>query len=358
MKPYLGHHEQSEQRLKVRNKDILRKKFPKNFDQTAVDHKHLALLPYNINNHFLTIQDVANIFAKVDMTIPVQSLALYQQAFVHSSYIVSAVHDDDNTDPRTALRAAIPDLIRDSYDGGPFLPVSFKSKARQSRDADFEKLMPLQRTSSERLEFLGDSVCGMCVAAYLYDRYPDQDEGFMTRLRTRLVCGSRLGEFANVLGLHQHVILSRYVELVNNGRSNYKVLEDIFEAFVGALYLDNGSDASICHRFLVAIMEKHIDFADLIYNDQNYKDQLLRSFQKFYDGAFPIYREISVDVKDGSKVYTMGVLNPEGTYIVGTGSSVKKRQSEQLSSLEALKYYGWLDKQITHNTVIDNDIKQ
>ena len=241
--------------------------------------------------------------------------------------------------------------------------------------SDHDGVMPLQMHSGERLEYLGDAVCGLSVADYLYHRYPDEDEGFMTRLRTRIVCGSRLGEFAEKLGLQHFAVISRYVEAINNGRKNYKVLEDIFEAFVGAMFEDNaareatgraadtpaasklfkdcarldrtmfdanvkGSSFAVCNEFMHRVLEKYIDFADLIANDTNHKDQLLRYYQQHFEGRFPIYKQISCDVQNNVKTYTMGVLSPDGKQVVGVGASKKKRNAEQGASLHALRHYG------------------
>ncbi len=256
----------SEVRMKVRQKDIIRKKYSKNNDMmgATVNNKRLADIPFNKENVLLDFGKINSIFNVVDMKVAVKDLDIYQRAFVHASYTVG-VNCDENIDQSSvsgdsAVVAAKPLLMEEGY-----ITKDFSGT-----------ILPLQPISSERLEFLGDSVCGMCVADYLYTRFPDEDEGFMTRLRTRLVCGSRLGEFAEKLGLQTHVIISRYVETVSNGRKNYKVLEDIFEAFVGALYLDNDHDTSICYKFIIAVIEKYIDFADLIANDSNMKDQLLR----------------------------------------------------------------------------------
>lgn len=313
----------SEVRLKVRNKDIIRKRYPKNVDQTAIDNKHLASIPYNVCNNLITHEDVAKIFNIVNMSVVVHDLNLYQRAFIHASYLLSTLSEEEDVDAQTELKEAIPKLISERY----------------IDDSQKGSLLPLQKVSSERLEYLGDAVCGVCVADYLYHRFPDEDEGFMTRLRTRLVCGTKLGEFAEKLGLQNHVIISRYVEIVNNGRKNYKVLEDVFEAFVGALYVDNNRDKQICYDFMIAVIEKFIDFTDIITNENNFKDVLLRYMQKHFDGAFPVYRELSVDVQNGVKIYNMAVLDPTGSQIIGCGSGRKKRSAEQESSRKALIYY-------------------
>lgn len=303
-------------RVRSQGRDHLRKKYSKVPDNAA-DTKHLEQYPYNLQNNYLTVENLRHIFDLVGVEVPVHDLRLYQQACVNSSYI----HGPDE-DPDDLLKKAIPHLRKEGY---------FQQKA------DEDKLIPLQANSNERLEYLGDAVCGLSVAAYLYRRFPEEDEGFMTRLRTCLICGSKLGQFAEKLGLQNHVMISRYVETVNNGRRNHKVLEDIFEAFIGAMFTDNGGDFAICDKFFIAVIEKYTDFADIIANNTNFKDVLLRLYQRLFNGSFPVYKEISVDIQDGVKVYHMGVLNPEGTQIIATGTSKRKRNAEQMASLAALQ---------------------
>ncbi len=305
-----------EVRVRSQGRDHLRKKYSKVPDNAA-ETKHLEQYPYNLQNKYLTHDDLTRIFNLVGVQITVNDLRLYQQACVNSSYI----HNGED-DPQALLRDAIPHLQREGY---------------LQKKNDEDRLIPLQANSNERLEYLGDAVCGLSVAAYLYRRFPDEDEGFMTRLRTCLICGSKLGQFAEKLGLQNHVMISRYVETVNNGRRNHKVLEDIFESFIGAMFTDSGADFTICDKFFTAVVEKYTDFADLIANNTNFKDEILRYYQRHHEGSFPVYKEISVDVQDGVKVYHMGVLSPDGSQIIATGTSKRKRYAEQIASLEALK---------------------
>lgn len=361
----------TETKIQIRGTDILRKKVPRGVDVFTQESKQLAADPLNPVNKFITSADVEKIFASVGMRCPVNDIGVYQQAFVHNSYLIATDEgkedngDDAENDEDDADNSGD---TEDDEEPGP-------SSSRFIDHDHHDGVMPLQTHSGERLEYLGDAVCGLSVADYLYHRYPGEDEGFMTRLRTRIVCGSRLGEFAEKLGLQHFAVISRYVEAINNGRKNYKVLEDIFEAFVGAMFEDNaardamgrvadtpatskllrdsarldrtmfdanvkGSSFAVCNEFMHRVLEKYIDFADLIANDTNHKDQLLRYYQQHFEGRFPIYKQISCDVQNNVKTYTMGVLSPDGKQVVGVGVAKKKRSSEQMASLQALKYYG------------------
>lgn len=328
-----GRAQHAEIHFRARGKDIIRKKVPRNGDAGLQEHRHLAALPYNLSNKLITEPDVRAIFARLGVDIPVRDLSIYQLAFVHRSYLREALQApglDDTSDltPEEERDACIPLLVSEGY-------------LRPGHDAT--GLMPLREESSERLEYLGDAVCGLSVASYLYHRYPDQDEGFMTRLRTRIVCGSKLGEFADKLGLAEFAIISRYVEIVNTGRSNYKVLEDVFEAFIGAVFEDNDRDFAVCDRLLVKILETYVDFSDTIRCNNNFKDELLQAYQKYFDGAFPRYKEIDVETVNGVKIYTVGVLSPDGKQVVATARHPRKRSGEQAASARALEFFGWIE---------------
>lgn len=318
-----------------RSTNVLRKRFPRNFDAAAQENKQLATVPYNAANRYLTAEDVAGVFAKVGMEVQVNDLALYQRAAVHASYLTSCLELPDDA------------VAPGGWSGDPDLGRAVPVLRAEGYLVDYERIVPLQELSGERLEYLGDSVCGCSVATYLYQRFPDEDEGFMTKLRTRLVNGSTLGEFAQRLGMAELVVISRYVEAVQNGRQNHRVLEDVFEAFVGALYEDNfrsgsGAAFALCHEFMIKVCETFADFTELIYRSDNYKDILLRAYQRDH-GVFPKYRELMVENRDGVKVYHMSVLSPDGTRVVATGSSAKKKTAEQLASKEALRKLGALD---------------
>ena len=323
----------SEIEVRAPGRHIIRKKFPRVLDANIQEHKQLMQVPYNVSNRFLTPADVERIFALVDMKITIGDLAKYQTAFVHKSYLLETIQEipeeDDEEDTEESHKSHLEKCVE----------ILQKSKELDA-DFDWRTMMPLQERSGETNEFLGDAVCGLSVAAYLKSRYPDEDEGFLTRLRTRLVCGSKLGEFAEKLGLPCHMVISRYIERVNNGRSNYKILEDVFESFVGSMFEDTGYDFRVCHQFVTRVMEKYADIVDLIANDTNYKDQLLRYYQQSYAGAFPVYKELSVTNDADGKIYEMSVLSPDGTQVISTASARKKRVSEQYASRIALIKFG------------------
>jgi len=113
---------------------------------------------------------------------------------------------------------------------------------------------PAAVEDNERLEFLGDACLDMTSAAWLYQRFPELDEGELTRLRSSLVRTEQLAEFARELGLGEVVLLGKG-EAASGGRERVALLCDVFEAFVGAIYLDGG------HQAVEKFMEARFDRA-------------------------------------------------------------------------------------------------
>jgi ribonuclease-3 len=234
---------------------------------------------------------------------------LYKTAFVHKSYIKANI---------------IPDML-------------------QVINNDTSLKVHPPDTSYERLEFIGDSVLDTICAGYIFQRYPDQDEGFLTTLKTKLVSTAPLARLASKLKLNKYIIMSLYTEKKCNGRNNSKILEDVFEAFIGAMFLDydnmyhNGYVT--CRKFLINIFESFIDFADLIYHENNYKKMLLEYYQPTFKTE-PQYQTVCISGQT-NRIYTMGALHPSGE-IIGIGRALKKVDAEQKASKNALKKLGVL----------------
>lgn len=127
--------------------------------------------------------------------------------------------------------------------------------------------------SNERLEFLGDAVLDLVVAEYLFERYPCEDEGFLTQMRSSLVNGKMLARLGRLLGLEQLVVLSRAAE---PSRHSDGIVEDAFEAFVGAMFLDRGIKGA--KEWFVALIEENLDFAQLMAHNE--KDMLTRLYRE------------------------------------------------------------------------------
>lgn len=281
-------------------------------------------LPYNPNNFLLSPADLRSLFDKNGLQgIEFHNINLYRNAFVHKSYCTMK-----NDDFETGNERCPPNCL------------------------------PLQEMSYERLEFLGDAILGMVVARYLYERYPDQNEGFLSRLRTKIVNGKMLGHLAELVGFPKFAIISKQVEDIS-GRKNYKIMEDIFEAFIGAVYMDfqqpedevsmptgirlpdgplTGAGYYIAEQWITYIMEKNLDFTELIQSKTNYKDMLVRFMQHSFQDA-PRFCEVSVNVRNNQKVFEYCVKNRGGA-ILGRATGPSKKDAENIAAKNALIYYG------------------
>jgi len=209
----------------------------------------------------------------------------------------------------------------------------------------------LQERGYGRLEYKGDAVIHHIIADYLYERYPNEDEGFLTKLRTKLEKAETLSELSIKIGLHKYAIVARNIEQAGGRLNNTHLTEDIFEAFFGALSLECGYDK--CSTFFINIMEKELDLSQLIYLDDNYKDRLMQHYHKM-KWQEPKYLEDSSqqgETKENeTKNYIMYVKNPVGK-IIGVGRGNSKVKAEQMAANHALIELGVI--QLEEST--DND---
>ena len=196
--------------------------------------------------------------------------------------------------------------------------------------------LPLQDMSYERLEFLGDSILDMVISSYLYERYPDQNEGFLSKIRTKIVNGKMLGYLSNIVGFNKFAIISKQVE-DSNGRNNYKIMEDIFEAFIAALFLDSNSNYDIVNKWIIYIIENNLDFSDLISSKNNYKDMLIYYMQHHLQDI-PKFLEIEVSIKDSIKIFKYCIKDKSNT-VISTSTGNSKKDAENNAALEALKHF-------------------
>ena len=128
--------------------------------------------------------------------------------------------------------------------------------------------------SFETLEFIGDSVLGFVITKFLYDRYEDKQEGFLTKARTKLVRGETLAKIATKMELYKWIKMDEK-GMRNEWNHNPKILEDAFEALIGAIYMDMG----LLHakEFILRIYnDPSFVNMDSIMVDDNYKDHLMR----------------------------------------------------------------------------------
>ena len=260
------------------------------------------LNPYNEKNIKLKYQDINSILGKVNIKLKVNDINLYQSSVLHKSYTFKHNYEYNNSETK-----------------------------KFNKPNNCLELFNI--SSYENLEFLGDRVIDLCAVEYLYNRYNNRaDEGFMTKLKIKLVKKDSLSEYSKHLGLEKYLIISRYLE-INNGRENVRILEDMFESFIGAVFYDNRIKGyEICNKIMNYIFDNFIDWEKLILEDTNYKDILLRYYQKTYK-KYPEY--IELEKRDNK--FIIGIIDNNGN-IIGRGESETKREAEQLASKETIEY--------------------
>lgn len=278
-------------------------------------------LPYNPNNCLIQESDLRDLFDRHGLKgMPIHNINLYRNAFIHRSYCTMKNDDFQSGNERCP-----------------------------------ENCLPLQEMSYERLEFIGDAILGMVCATYLHERYPDQAEGFLSKLRTKIVNGKMLGFLGDKLGYPKFVLISKQVEELH-GRNNYKIMEDVFEAFIGAIYMDYNTNEScsiecipkftpfsgmgyhVAEQWILSILETYLDFAELIQIKTNYKDMLVQYMQHTFQDA-PRFYEVSIETIQNQKVFTYCVKDKSGLSL-GTARGQSKKEAENNTAKEALIYYG------------------
>ncbi len=298
------------------------------------DVEEVYQIPYNINNILITEKDIINILSQYDVHVGnINHLNYFHQSFTHKSYVKKEVFTDE------------------------ILECSKKEMGNP------DNLLELQPDSYERLEYFGDRVVKIVVSFYLFNRYPHEDEGFMTRLQTKIEDKKNLSVFSKKLGFGKYFIISKQIDSLN-GRNMEKINEDVFEAFMGALFLSNGFEP--CCLLLLNLLETQIDYAEKLYCDNNYKDNLLRYHHKM-KWKFPEYKMIGFEGPPHKRIYIMGVekqnitdtdrkkFNENKNYkelYISFGNGMSKKEGEQKAAKMALILYG----QLKSDQFIQSDI--
>jgi ribonuclease-3 len=235
--------------------------------------------PYNNKNVEITEMDINNLLEGHQVYYKINNIELFKRSFVHRSYIIQ-------TDVKQ---------LQKPYD-----------------------CIELKHSSNERLEFLGDGILEAITKLYLYKRFPDADEGFMTEKKICLVKNEHIGKLAYKIGLQKWFIISKNAE-EKKIRINYKKLGCLFESFLGALFLDAnnvhiddplfksyfnvGAGFQYCQIFIEYIYENLVDWNEILETDDNFKNILQVKIQK----EFKKTPEYIILKQDEELRYNMGV---------------------------------------------------
>lgn len=276
--------------------------------------------PYNPLNKVITPSDIQTILKNYGIDVDINNFTLYKRAFIHRSYIRRP-------------------NIENQQNNITIVPKP-------------DDCLPLFTKSNERLEFVGDGVLECITKYYLYRRFPKENEGFMTEKKIALVKNEAIGKMALEMGLHKWFVLSKHAELKQT-RTNLKKLGCLFESFIGAMFLDfnkitvndednwfknvfaTGPGFQMVQIFVENVFEKHVDWINLIRNDDNFKNILQVKIQKEFK-VTPHYIEMNEHHIDNG--YHMGVFLCLGQPIHAV-SSKKYMRCSQFSTYQEIHEY-------------------
>lgn len=193
----------------------------------------------------------------------------------------------------------------------------------------------LKTGHNERLEFLGDAVLELVITHYLYNEYPEKNEGDLTSIRSALVNAQTCAEVAKNLEVENYLLLSRG-ETKDVGRARQYILANALEAIIGAIYLDQGYEKS--RDF---ILENIAPLTEKIVRDELWVDAKSKFQERAQDvvGATPSYKTLKEVGPDHDKKFTVGVFLHNDLIAEGEGDS--KQDAEQDAARNALKEKGW-----------------
>tara|TARA_B110000858_G_scaffold192819_1_gene244181 strand:+ start:3919 stop:4923 length:1005 start_codon:yes stop_codon:yes gene_type:complete len=280
----------------------------------------LVFDPFNPQNKEITLNDVQCILKTYGLPPKVHNLNLYKRAFVHTSYVKKPMTENINNNITIVPQPS--------------------------------NCLPLKTKSNERLEFLGDGILEAITKFYLYRRFPKENEGFMTEKKISLVKNEAIGRLAYQMKLHQWVLISKHAE-EKQIRTNVKKLGCLFEALLGAIFLDfnkepindeedwfkglfiTGPGFQMVQVFVENIFERLVNWDEIINNDNNFKNKFQVIIQKRFK-ITPDYIELENSEEEG---YTMGVYIALGApvYSFNKGKAIDFSEFKTLDAIES--YY-------------------
>ncbi len=190
------------------------------------------------------------------------------------------------------------------------------------------------KQSNERLEFLGDAILSFLTSKYIYALYPEFPEGTLTNIRSSIVKTTSLGETAQILGFGDLLFLS-HGEEDSGGRKNLSLLADSFEAFLGALYLDQGID--VANTFLVTSLFPKMDEIVKTKSYLDFKSYLQEVIQETKKVS-PTYRVAKSEGPDHDKTFYIEAVTSDT--VLGSGIGKSKQEGEQEAAKNALEKMG------------------
>ena len=268
--------------------------------------------PFNNKNKLINKNDIQNILKKYNIFQNINNLAIYQQAFVHKSY------EKKNLEENVLKDRDI--VLSEKLDG----------------------VVDLQPRSYETLEFLGDAIIEAVVTAYLFERYNNESEHFLSKLRIALVKGTTLAYLSKIIGLNKFLLISKTMEEKENARKKDSILEDIFEAFIGAIYMDFSNDKhgslssfmsgcgyQVAQKFLINLLEDEnskINMVELILDDGNYKNKLVNYFKSIHKTSIN-FKTKEIIEENTIKKYIICVFRNDNKELIVEGEGFELKEA-------------------------------
>jgi len=190
---------------------------------------------------------------------------------------------------------------------------------------------------NERLEFLGDAVLELIVTDFLYKKYLNYTEGELTAIRSALVNAVIISEVALKIGMNDYLLLSKG-EAKDNGKARQYILANTYEAYIGAVYLDQGYDAT--NKFIATTLLPH---TEEIVSKKLWRDakSLVQEKTQEFVGVTPVYKVLHESGPDHDKHFTVGIYF--GSNLIAEGKGKSKQEAEQKAAEMALKIKNWIE---------------
>jgi len=218
--------------------------------------------------------------------------------------------------------------------------ITFKNKELLRRAFTHRSYLNENRgaesSHNERLEFLGDAVLELMVTEYLFEKYPDSNEGDLTAYRASLVNAITLSEAAQKINVNDFLLLSKG-ETKDTGKARQYILANTMEAIIGAIYLDQGYDSA---KYFISKNLFHL--IDKIVADKSWIDAKSKFQEKAQEkeSLTPQYKSLKEEGPDHDKKFTIGVYIDNE--LIAEGAGMSKQEAEQEAARKALEVKGWL----------------
>lgn len=294
-----------------------------------IDNSIIFIL--NNKNKFIKEDNINNIFKKYNIDYKIKDINIYQRALTHKSYTLDNINN-------------IPE--NNNYNN---IIKNFNIKYSK-----YKQYVPIQKNSYERLEFLGDALIKPIITKYICDRFKNQNEGFLSEFRTKIESTECLSILFEKMDLIDFIMLSIDYEKV---RLSKNIHEDCFEAFIGAMYIENENNIGyiyeIINNLIINLIENSIDIPELIKNNINYKKELNEYCHKKQFMLPHYYIANKHYDKDEQLIYKCTVRIND---IESIGIGINKKAAEQESAKNILNIYKKIEQNLNVNNILHKDV--